>query len=95
MGMKQILQNLYNSNTIFGEILCPRTKRDQLLIRTSNTLISADTEKMLLDFDKDNSALRDYCNYCEKLVVIYIRLIISPIMAILIRILTTKLLIKI
>ncbi|THB73095.1 MAG: dehydrogenase, partial [Gammaproteobacteria bacterium] len=52
--MKQILQNLSNGETILEEIPCPRAKSGHLLIRTSNTLISAGTEKMLLDFGKAN-----------------------------------------
>ena len=52
--MKQILQNLSNGDTILEEIPCPRAKAGHLLIRTTNTLISAGTEKMLLDFGKAN-----------------------------------------
>ncbi len=52
--MKQILQNLSNGETILEEIPCPRVKAGHLLIRTSNTLISAGTEKMLIDFGKAN-----------------------------------------
>lgn len=50
--MKQILQNLRNGTTEVAEVPCPRPARGQLLIRTTRTLVSAGTERMLVDFGK-------------------------------------------
>ena len=50
--MKQILQNLKTGETELAEVPCPRAARGQLLIYTSRSLISAGTERMLVDFGK-------------------------------------------
>jgi predicted dehydrogenase/threonine dehydrogenase-like Zn-dependent dehydrogenase len=50
--MRQILQNLKNGSTEVAEVPCPRAGRGQLLIRTQRTLVSAGTERMLVDFGK-------------------------------------------
>jgi len=50
--MKQILQNLKNGNTELVEVPCPVGKAGHLLIRTSRTLVSAGTERMLVEFGK-------------------------------------------
>ena len=50
--MKQVLQNLRNGATELTEVPSPLAKRGQLLIRTRRTLISAGTERMLVDFGK-------------------------------------------
>ena len=50
--MKQVLQNLSSGATEVANIPCPRPGRGQLLIRTSRTLISAGTERMLVDFGR-------------------------------------------
>ncbi|MFZ0254341.1 MAG: dehydrogenase, partial [Gammaproteobacteria bacterium] len=52
--MKQILQNLRTGTTETAEIPCPRVNEGQLLIRTLRSLISAGTERMLVDFGKAN-----------------------------------------
>jgi len=52
--MKQILQNLKSGETILEDIPCPRVLPGHILIRTSQTLVSAGTEKMLVDFGKAN-----------------------------------------
>jgi predicted dehydrogenase len=52
--LKQILQNLKDGRTELAEVPCPRVGRGALLIRTSCTLISAGTERMLVDFGKAN-----------------------------------------
>ena len=52
--MKQILQNLENGDTFLEEVPCPRVKPGHLLIRTTISLVSAGTEKMLVDFGKAN-----------------------------------------
>ncbi len=50
--MKQILQSLKTGNTEIAEVPCPRITSGSLLIRTSQTLISAGTERMLVEFGK-------------------------------------------
>jgi predicted dehydrogenase len=50
--MRQILQNLKTGITELAEVPCPRAGPGQLLIRTSRSLISAGTERMLVDFGK-------------------------------------------
>ena len=52
--MKQILQNLKDGRTELAEVPCPRVGRGALLIRTTRSLISAGTERMLVDFGKAN-----------------------------------------
>ncbi len=48
--MKQVLQNLKDGSIEVAEVPVPCAGRGQLLIRTSLTLVSAGTERMLLDF---------------------------------------------
>jgi len=50
--MKQILQSLKTGATEVAEVPCPAAKRGQLLIRTSQTLVSAGTERMMVEFGK-------------------------------------------
>jgi predicted dehydrogenase/threonine dehydrogenase-like Zn-dependent dehydrogenase len=50
--MKQILQSLKTGATEVAEVPCPAIKRGQLLIRSSQTLVSAGTERMLVEFGK-------------------------------------------
>lgn len=52
--MKQILQNLKTGNTELTDVPCPQAGPGQLLIRTKCSLVSAGTERMLLDFGKAN-----------------------------------------
>ena len=52
--MKQILQSLKTGTTEVAEVPCPAVKRGQLLIRSSHTLVSAGTERMLVEFGKAN-----------------------------------------
>jgi hypothetical protein len=52
--MKQILQKLKTGETELAEIPCPQVKAEHLLIRTHTSLISAGTERMLVDFGKAN-----------------------------------------
>ena len=52
--MKQILQNLKDGSTELAEVPCPRLAPGHLLLRTTRTLISAGTERMLVDFGKAN-----------------------------------------
>jgi predicted dehydrogenase len=50
--VKQILQSLKTGATEVADVPCPAPGRGQLLIRTSRTLVSAGTERMLVDFGK-------------------------------------------
>ena len=50
--MKQILQHLTTGATEVADVPCPSASSGQLLIRTTQTLISAGTERMLVDFGK-------------------------------------------
>lgn len=50
--MKQILQSLKTGATQVANIPIPSTKRGQLLIKTSQSLVSAGTERMLVEFGK-------------------------------------------
>jgi predicted dehydrogenase/threonine dehydrogenase-like Zn-dependent dehydrogenase len=50
--MKQIMQSLKTGATEVAEIPLPRVSRGSLLIQTSKTLISAGTERMLIEFGK-------------------------------------------
>ena len=50
--MKQILQNLKSGQTETVDVPCPSVQRGQLLIRTTRTLVSAGTERMLVEFGK-------------------------------------------
>ncbi|MBL9142010.1 MAG: zinc-binding dehydrogenase, partial [Phycisphaerae bacterium] len=50
--MKQVLQSLKNGSTQVAEVPCPAPRRGHLLIRTSRTLVSVGTERMLVEFGK-------------------------------------------
>ncbi|MBM3273407.1 zinc-binding alcohol dehydrogenase, partial [Candidatus Kaiserbacteria bacterium] len=50
--MKQILQSLKTGATEVAEVPVPGVKRGQLLIKTTHTLVSAGTERMLVEFGK-------------------------------------------
>lgn len=50
--MKQILQSLKNGETILEDVPCPKGAKGQLLIETIKTLVSAGTERMLVEFGK-------------------------------------------
>ena len=50
--MKQILQNISNGETSIEDIPIPGSKSGNVLIETSKSLISAGTERMLIDFGK-------------------------------------------
>ncbi|MDA8095096.1 MAG: bi-domain-containing oxidoreductase [Betaproteobacteria bacterium] len=52
--MKQILQSLRTGATEVAEVPCPGAARGQVLIRSSRTLVSAGTERMLVEFGKAN-----------------------------------------
>ncbi|WP_394210628.1 bi-domain-containing oxidoreductase [Enterovibrio calviensis] len=52
--MKQVLQNISNGETLLEDIPCPQEKKGNLLIATRSSLLSAGTERMLIDFGKAN-----------------------------------------
>lgn len=52
--MKQVLQDLKNGATILAEVPVPAVGRGKILSQTSTTLVSAGTERMLLDFGRAN-----------------------------------------
>lgn len=52
--MKQILQHLKTGQMELAEVPCPQAGRGQVLIQTRTSLISAGTEKMLVEFSKAN-----------------------------------------
>ncbi len=52
--MKQIIQDLKQGNTILEEVPAPQVKAGQVLIKTSRSLVSLGTERMLVEFGKAN-----------------------------------------
>lgn len=52
--MKQILQHLKTGEMELAEVPCPTVGRGLVLIQTSRSLISAGTERMLVEFSKGN-----------------------------------------
>ncbi len=50
--MKQILQNLRTGETEVADLPTPASRRGQLLIQTTVSLVSAGTERMLVEFGK-------------------------------------------
>lgn len=52
--MKQIIQDLKSGRTILEEVPVPQVKSGYLLIRTSRSLVSLGTERMLVEFGKAN-----------------------------------------
>lgn len=52
--MKQIIQNLKNGETILEEVAAPIVGNGQVLIKTTMSLVSLGTEKMLVEFGKAN-----------------------------------------
>ena len=50
--MRQILQSLRTGATVVADVPAPSVQRRQVLIRTSRTLVSSGTERMLVEFGK-------------------------------------------
>src|SRR3990170_8313822 len=50
--MKAILQNLKTGETFLEEVPVPLLSRQSIVIKTSTTLVSTGTEKMLVDFGR-------------------------------------------
>lgn len=52
--MKQIIQSFKTGETILEEVPAPQVKRGCLLIKTTKSLVSLGTERMLVEFGKSN-----------------------------------------
>lgn len=52
--MKQIIQDLKDGKTILEEVPSPQVKSGNVLIKTSRSLVSLGTERMLVEFGKAN-----------------------------------------
>lgn len=52
--MKQIIQDLKDGKTILEEVPAPSVKSGHLLIKTTRSLVSLGTERMLVEFGKSN-----------------------------------------
>src|SRR5664280_242882 len=50
--MKQLIQDLKNGNTLLEEIPTPQAKTGAVLIKTTHSLVSLGTERMLVEFGK-------------------------------------------
>jgi len=50
--VKQVLQNLGDGTTVLADVPAPLVARGTLLIATARTLVSAGTERMLVDFGR-------------------------------------------
>jgi hypothetical protein len=52
--MKQVLQNMRDGKTTVGNIPLPSVKRNSALVRTMASLVSAGTERMVVEFAEKN-----------------------------------------
>jgi predicted dehydrogenase/threonine dehydrogenase-like Zn-dependent dehydrogenase len=52
--MKQLIQDLKNGNTLLEEVPAPQIKAGAVLIKTTHSLVSLGTERMLVEFGKAN-----------------------------------------
>ena len=52
--MKQILQNLKSGETMLADVPAPKVRAGHVLIATCRTLVSAGTERMVVDFGRAN-----------------------------------------
>lgn len=52
--MKQIIQDMKSGQTILEEVPVPQVKSGRVLIKTSRSLVSLGTERMLVEFGKSN-----------------------------------------
>ncbi len=50
--MKQLIQDLKKGNTLLEEVPAPRVKSGKVLIKTTRSLVSLGTERMLVEFGK-------------------------------------------
>jgi hypothetical protein len=49
-SMKQLLQNMHTGETIIEEIPVPNPQKGEALVRTAASLVSAGTERMVVEF---------------------------------------------
>ncbi|HMG66436.1 MAG TPA: hypothetical protein VK588_02085 [Chitinophagaceae bacterium] len=52
--MKQIIQSFKTGKTILEDVPAPQVRKGTVLIKTSRSLVSLGTEKMLVEFGKSN-----------------------------------------
>jgi len=52
--LKQIIQSFKTGETVLEDVPAPKVKRGHLLIKTTRSLVSAGTERMLVEFGKAN-----------------------------------------
>ena len=52
--MKQIIQDMKSGQTMLEEVPSPQVKSGSVLIKTSRSLVSLGTERMLVEFGKAN-----------------------------------------
>ncbi len=52
--MKQVLQNLKDGSTVLEDVPTPKPGSGHVLVQTSRSLVSAGTERMLVEFGKGN-----------------------------------------
>ena len=52
--MKQVIQSLSSGNIELIEVPIPKVGKDQILVKTSCSLISSGTERMLINFGQSN-----------------------------------------
>ena len=52
--MKQIIQDLKKGDTLLEEVPTPKVRTGSVLIKTTRSLVSLGTERMLVDFGKAN-----------------------------------------
>jgi threonine dehydrogenase-like Zn-dependent dehydrogenase len=52
--MKQLLQNMRSGKTMVAEVPCPQARPGTALVRTAASLVSAGTERMVVEFAEKN-----------------------------------------
>ena len=52
--MKQIIQSFKSGDTILEQVPVPMVRKGTVLVRTTRSLVSLGTEKMLVEFGKSN-----------------------------------------
>jgi len=52
--LKQIIQSFKNGETVLEEVPAPKVKRGSVLVKTTRSLVSVGTERMLVEFGKAN-----------------------------------------
>lgn len=52
--MRQLIQDLQNGSTLLAEVPAPQVSRGHILVRTTRSLVSLGTERMLVEFGRAN-----------------------------------------